>query len=493
MFRRIARALASLRWRLTVTYVALVAVLLAGLGAYEFFALRSSLVANRVAALQDDVDTARVLIARQAVARPSGTVRALCTQAPALAGRAAAQFIAQASGHSVDVVVYAPNLSVSATIPASTDLPRLSPTALQRVLSKRARSGAEEISTPDGDALVVGFPIVVGNNVCGIAQLSTPMSSVNAVLADDIKLLGLGGGVVLLVALLLGLELTGRTLRPLRRLTETAEQLAAGDLRARSRLTPRNDEVGTLAGSFDNMADRIEASFAAQHESEAQVRRFIADASHELRTPVTALKGYIDVLRRGAARDPAALDAALEAMGRESERMRELVLDLLTLARLDARREINPENIDVNAELSDILDEGVPDMPATVERDFAPSPLTVRADRVALRTIVRNVLVNASKYAPGATQRWSTSVDQGRARVDMHDDGPGISPMDLPHVFERFYRGEKTRAREEGGSGLGLSIVQSLVRAQGGDVAIQSTEGSGTTVSVWLPLATQPA
>jgi two-component system OmpR family sensor kinase len=493
LFRRIARGLASLRWRLTLTYVALIAVLLAGLGAYEFFALRGSLVTNRVAALQSDFDTARVLIARQAVARPAATVRALCTQAPALAGKAVAQFIAQASGHSVDIVVYTPSLAVAAAMPANADLPRLSPTSLQRVLSTHARSGAEEISTPDGDALVVGFPVAVANNVCGIAQLSTPMTPINAVLADDVKLLGLGGGAVLLVALALGLVLTGRTLRPLRRLTETAEQLAAGDLRARSRLTPRNDEVGTLAGSFDNMADRIEASFAAQHESEAQVRRFIADASHELRTPVTALKGYIDVLRRGAARDPATLDAALEAMGRESERMRELVLDLLTLARLDARREINPETIDVNAELSDILDEGVPDMPATVERDFAASPLTVRADRGALRTIVRNVLVNACKYAPGAAQRWSTSVDQGRARVDMHDDGPGISPMDLPHVFERFYRGEKTRAREEGGSGLGLSIVQGLVRAQGGEVAIQSAEGSGTTVSVWLPLATQPA
>jgi signal transduction histidine kinase len=102
--------------------------------------------------------------------------------------------------------------------------------------------------------------------------------------------------------------------------------------------------------------------------------------------------------------------------------------------------------------------------------------------------MVRNVLVNACKYAAGAPQRWSTAVDGNRARIDAHDDGPGIAATDLPHVFERFYRGDKTRAREEGGSGLGLSIVQGLARSQGGDAAIYSAEGAGTTVTVWLPL-----
>jgi two-component system OmpR family sensor kinase len=288
------------------------------------------------------------------------------------------------------------------------------------------------------------------------------------------------------VALLLGLLLTTRTLRPLRRLTATAEQLAAGDLKARSRLVPRSDEVGVLTSSFDNMADRIEESFAAQQESENRVRRFIADASHELRTPVTALKGYIDVLRRGAARDPEAMNAALETMSSEAERMRELVLDLLTLARIDAPREAQPETFDLNEELNVILDQGVPGMPGTLERRFTDQPLVVHADRAAVDTIARNLLVNACKYAPGALQRWSTSIDGGRARLDVHDAGPGIPAADLPHVFERFYRGEKTRTREEGGSGLGLSIVQGLAHALGGDVRIQSADGTGTTVTVWF-------
>jgi signal transduction histidine kinase len=114
------------------------------------------------------------------------------------------------------------------------------------------------------------------------------------------------------------------------------------------------------------------------------------------------------------------------------------------------------------------------------------------ADRNALTAIVRNLLGNATKYAPDAPQRWTTAAGGDRGVLSVHDDGPGIPAADLPHVFERFYRGEKTRAREEGGSGLGLSIVQGLAGAMGGDVSLQSEEGRGTTVVVRLPLAGTP-
>jgi two-component system OmpR family sensor kinase len=316
------------------------------------------------------------------------------------------------------------------------------------------------------------------------------MAPIDDVLSADRTELLLGGVGVLLLALLAGLWLTERTLGPLHRVTATAGKLAAGDLRARSRLPDRSDEVGTLARAFDDMADRIEVAFAAQAESEARTRRFIADASHELRTPVTALKGYIDVLRRGVARDPESLEAALSAMARESERMRVLVLDLLTLARIDAHPPMNPERLDLNEVLAGVLDEGVPGMRGELERQFAAQPVMVTADRGSLVTIARNLLVNACKYAPAARQVWSTEAQDGQARFSVLDAGPGISAGDLPHLFERFYRGEKTRAREEGGSGLGLSIVQGLVHAHGGEVSIESEETRWTRVTVRLPVAT---
>ena len=316
------------------------------------------------------------------------------------------------------------------------------------------------------------------------------MTPITNVLHDEILLITAGGLVIagardsFWVSLL-----TGRTLRPMRRLTATAEQLAAGDLTARSRLSPSGDEVGQLASSFDHMADRIQEAFAAQQDSEAQVRRFIADASHELRTPLTALKGYIDVLRRGAGREPAALDAALEAMSNESERMRVLVLDLLTLARLDAQRNRIPRTSTSTPRSSGSSTRACRACPRSWSATSVRCPLLVRADRGAVTTIVRNLLVNACKYAHGAAQHWTPRWRPDWAKLEVRDDGPGIPAADLPHVFERFFRGEKTRAREEGGSGLGLSIVQGLARAQGGDVAIRSAEGLGTTVTVWLPLA----
>ncbi|MFZ0919788.1 MAG: HAMP domain-containing sensor histidine kinase [Candidatus Dormiibacterota bacterium] len=492
--RRFGHALASLRWRLTLTFIALLLPLLVLLAGYQYLTLRASLISNRVSELQADFTSAKRLVAakeKQLGATTTAT-RRLCATHPALVGTAVANAVSTVTGQTVQVVVYDRSLTQEAVMPEGATPPTLDAAVLQGVVDRGTRSSAQQITTSGGDQLVVGFPVVAGSGVCGVAQLSVSMDPITGVLHDEILLITAGGLVILVLALVLGVLLTGRTLRPMRRLTATAEQLATGDLSARSRLTPSNDEVGQLASSFDHMADRIQDAFTAQQESEAQVRRFIADASHELRTPLTALKGYIDVLRRGAGREPAALDAALEAMSNESERMRVLVLDLLTLARLDAQRESHPDDFDLNASVNELLDEGVPGMPAVVERSLAPSPLVVHADRSAVSTIVRNLLVNACKYAQGAAQRWSTGLEGGWAKLELRDEGPGIPAVDLPHVFERFYRGEKTRAREEGGSGLGLSIVQGLARAMGGDAAIRSTEGAGTTVTVWLPLAPVP-
>jgi two-component system OmpR family sensor kinase len=494
--RRIGHALASLRWRLTLTFIALLLPLLVLLAGYQYVTLRASLISNRVGEMQADFNSARRLIATKEKALAvstgiSGTQR-LCQRFPALVGTAVANAVSTVTGQTVQVVVYSSGLTEEATAPAGVTPPILDSATLESVVTRGTRSVAKQITTDSGDQLAVGFPVAAGSGACGVAQLSVSMTPVTNVLHDEILLITAGGLVMVILATFLGVILTGRTLRPMRRLTATAEQLASGDLAARSRLAPSNDEVGQLASSFDHMADRIQEAFAAQQDSEAQVRRFIADASHELRTPLTALKGYIDVLRRGAGREPATLDAALEAMSNESERMRLLVLDLLTLARLDAQRESHPEDFDLNVAVGTLLNEGVPGMPAVLERTFAPGALFVRADQAAVSTIVRNLLVNACKYAHGAAQHWSTSLEAGWAKLDVRDEGPGIPAADLPHVFERFYRGEKTRAREEGGSGLGLSIVQGLARAQGGDVAIRSAEGVGTTVTVWLPIAPVP-
>jgi two-component system OmpR family sensor kinase len=493
-----------LRWRLTLTYVGLLALLLAALGAYQYLALQRELVSVRVQSLTGDFNEVRTQIARllprdaRTATDVTRVLAALCARlngAALLGGgiapeRTFATALATASGRTATVVIYAADLHPVTSAPTDLDsAPRMSDAALASTVTAHEPSSAEILQSPMGEQLAVGFPIgsTRRGGACGVAQLSTSTDPINAVLDGERTRLAVGGGVVLVIAAMLGLLLTSRALRPLHRVSETARTLAGGELGARSNLPPRDDEVGTLSRSFDDMADRIEAAFAAQTESEQRMRRFVADASHELRTPVTALKGYIDVMRRGAARDPQALDGALETMSREADRMSALVLDLLTLARLDSHRPMELRPLDLGAAVARVLDEGVPGMPGDIARDL-PS-VTVMGDHNAVATIARNLLTNACKYAPGARQRWSLSRSATHGVLRVQDEGPGIPAGDLPHVFERFYRGEKTRARQEGGSGLGLSIVQGLVEAQGGTVAVESAEGSGTLFTVSLPLA----
>lgn len=479
--RRRLRALRSLRWRLTASYVALLAALLTGLGAYQYVSLRETLITSRVNDFRNDLTTAKAVLRNSA---RSLTITVLANRA--------ANAVTTGSGRTVSVVIYdsggnrLTEARSEAQRSARGQLPQLDPAAMAAVAQRRVTETAV-VDTVTGPELLAGFPLELPGSLHVVAQLSASMAPITDVLRSQLQLFVLASLLVLLLALAIGLFITNRSLRPLGRLTSTAGELAGGDLRARSRLMPRPDEIGQLTAAFDHMADSLETAFVRQAQSEDQMRRFIADASHELRTPVTALKGYIDVLRRGAGRDPEALDGALQAMGREAERMRLLVGDLLVLARIDARGTPSVEEFDLREAVGVLLDEGVPGMPPHLERRFPAEPVEVHCDRVALATIVRNLLGNACKYAPGAAQTWSVGIDEGRARIDVHDEGPGIPPSDLPHVFERFYRGEKTRSREEGGSGLGLSIVEGLVRAQGGDARVASVEGAGTTVSVWIP------
>ena len=476
------RRFRTLRWRLTLLFVCVLTFLLILLGGVQFLVLRQSLIDSRAAVMVDDVAAARASITRLPT-----------TLSAAAQAQRVAQLVSTISGRTVSVTVYSRTL-VFLTQAGSAG-PDGTPELPQTVLAQAHDAGHSDptvLKLGSGSYLAIAFPAAPGSKTSAVVQLTTSMAPIQSVLDRDLLFLFLGGGTALVLAASTGLLLTRRALRPLARLTTTAHELSAGDLSARSQLPHRDDEVGELGRAFDDMAGSIESAFAARLESEQRTRRFIADASHELRTPVTSLKGYIDVMRRGAGRDPASLESILGSMSKEAERMRQLVLDLLTLARTDASQGTPTRVVfDLNALLNSLLDEGVPGMPPQLDRQLT-GELWVEGDTQATTTIVRNLLVNACKYAPGAPQIWMSRAVDGFAEFGVHDQGPGIPEADLPHVFERFYRGEKTRAREEGGSGLGLAIVQAQAHAQRGDVRIISGEGTGTTVAVRLPLARQP-
>jgi two-component system OmpR family sensor kinase len=277
--------------------------------------------------------------------------------------------------------------------------------------------------------------------------------------------------------------------RPVRRMTATAGAIAAGDLSQRVPEGAGGTEAGDLGVALNGMLGRIEEAFDQRTASEERLRRFIADASHELRTPVATIRGYAELYRTGALAEKSELDDAMRRTEQEAVRMGSLVDDLLHLARLDQGRPLDRAPVDLAALAGDAVRDAqavAPDRAITLTTD---APAVVLGDDARLRQVIANLVGNALAHAPGASIEVRVGHDGGRARVEVADDGPGMSAGDAARAFERFYRADASRHRHSGGSGLGLAIVEATVRAHGGTVSLESTEGTGTTVRVELPLA----
>lgn len=279
-------------------------------------------------------------------------------------------------------------------------------------------------------------------------------------------------------------------LQPLERIEDTAERIAAGDLTERVPHYRRGTEVGRLAHALNGMLAQIERAFSASTTSEARLRRFISDASHELRTPVAAVRGHAEMWRTGISDD---LDTIMARIESESKRMGDLVDDMLLLAHLDQSRPLERTPVDLLSLATDaVIDTQAlqPERQISVDAQPGASPPVVIGDQSRLRQILANLLTNALAHTP-ATSPIEVAVRARDRHVDLsvHDSGPGMPSDVQAKVFDRFYRADPSRTRDHGGSGLGLAIVKSLTEAHGGTVTCTSSPGSGTTFTVSLPLA----
>jgi two-component system OmpR family sensor kinase len=277
-------------------------------------------------------------------------------------------------------------------------------------------------------------------------------------------------------------------LRPLGAIEATAAAIAAGDLSRRVQRAEPRTEVGRLGLSLNAMLGQIEAAFRAREQSEAKLRRFVADASHELRTPLAAVRAYAELFGRGAAQRPADLARSMSGITRETERMSLLVDDLLLLARLDEGRPLEQAPVDLAELIGEAVDAARVLEPAR-PIDVILQPATVAGDHARLRQVIDNLLANVRTHTPAHTPvTVSLKQTAGQVQLQVADQGPGLSPEQAAHVFERFYRVDDSRTRASGGVGLGLSIVAAIARAHGGSARAESTPGGGATFIVTLPL-----
>jgi two-component system, OmpR family, sensor kinase len=347
-----------------------------------------------------------------------------------------------------------------------------------------------------------------------VLHLGVDMSTVDkAVHRLYIAELLVGSGVLILLALL-GVGLVRASLGPLRDIERTAGAIADGDLTRRvPDYEPGDDpprtEVGRLSRALNTMLGQIETAFTAREaseraavesqeqaqRSEERMRQFVADASHELRTPLTSIRGFAELYRQVAGKEP---DQAMTLVGRieeEAARMGLLVEDLLLLARLDQERPLEPVELELRAIANDAVTAAqavAPDRVISLDIPDGTGPLHVVADEPRIRQVVNNLVTNALTHTPAGTPVVvRLRRDRDQAVIEVEDKGPGLSPEQIGKVFERFYRADSARTRrgrQGSGAGLGLAIVAALVKAHAGTVEVESVPGAGATFRVRLPI-----
>jgi signal transduction histidine kinase len=338
---------------------------------------------------------------------------------------------------------------------------------------------------------VLTLPVGEPGAPLGYVELSQGPDFVSDVLQTTRKAFAYGALGAMILAVVVGLVVSRGLVAPLRELTGVTGQMSGGDLSTRAPVR-RKDEIGQLAGQFNRMAGRLEASFSELASERDTLRRFIADASHELRTPITALKNFNHLLQGAAADDPAARDEFLAESQVQLDRLEWVTGNLLDLSRLDAG--LVPLEL-ARHDVGELIKSAAATFkPLVQEKEIRltirlPEPPTeIRCDRARIEIALGNLLDNACKFTPVGGKVEVGAEPAGEVvRLWVQDSGPGVEPQDREHIFERFYRG---RTATTNGSGLGLAIVQSIAQAHGGRVLLESEPGTGSLFVIELPITT---
>src|SRR6266478_10083078 len=346
---------------------------------------------------------------------------------------------------------------------------------------------SREIEMSDGHELLLhGLPFKAADSTQFLIEVGAPYNQIEAVLRGLLLTFALGLPLIVAVAIGGGYLLMRRALHPVDEIRQKAAQITSRNLSERLPVVHTGDELERLATDLNHMIERLEESFQ-------QINRFSADASHELRTPLTVLQGELEAMAEKGQSLPTEVRDTIGSALEEIQRLSKIVEGLLAISRLEAgEARSQPEPLD----FAELARSTADQMRLLAEEKHisliadGTDPVEVEADPSRLKQVVVNLLDNAIKYTPEEGKVTITVAQRdGHAVLEVADTGLGISANDLPHVFDRFYRADKTRSRQMGGTGLGLSIVRSICLAHGGQVTVNSTEGRGSLFRVVLPVA----
>ena len=348
------------------------------------------------------------------------------------------------------------------------------------------KGAARKVPLAGGSLLIAAVPATGGDGTLYRVEVGTSAASAEDTLAQVLAMLAVGLPVAVAVAVAGGFILVRQALEPVERMAVKAQEITQHNLSERLPVVHSGDELERLAISLNHMISRLEDALRGS-------KQLVADASHELRTPLTVMRGELE----GLAQDGRLARETREALGsvlEEVERLAEIVESLFSLSRLDAGEADAWQRFDL-AELAATTAEQMSllatDKNIRVQCESMPG-VTVRGDRARLKQVIVNLLDNAIKYTPrGGQVTLRVRSDGAHAVLDVSDTGIGIPAEALPHVFKRFFRVDESRSREQGGAGLGLSIVKSICAAHGAEVEVLSTPGAGSTFRVRQPLAAE--
>lgn len=335
----------------------------------------------------------------------------------------------------------------------------------------------------NGQVMMLSRPLVRDHAIVGMLQVAEPMREVDRTLKLLLISLIVTGLVAMVTALSGGTWLAGQALRPVGKIANTAQQIVqAQDLALRVPDTPTQDEIGQLTETINAMLARLEQLFSAQH-------RFVANVSHEFQTPLAAMRGHLDILRRGARHDPEMLGESLLDMERELLRLTRLTSDLLLLARAEAGLRLQRQRVALDDLVLDVIRTMHPlahDVTLTPTIDMQ---VEILGDYDRLKQALINMVANALQYTPaGGSVEVGLTRDETSVRVWVADTGVGIAAEEIPRLFEHFYRTDKARSRRSGGAGIGLAIVKWITQSHNGTIDVESTPGKGSRFTMVLPL-----